>query len=95
LLSFNPSKKTLGIDQFSWGFVGDFLNELKWRSTWITTKNCTNRAYAVIQRVYITTNQSSTTPTTQELYCFSTNPKREEREEREKKIDSKYKWKQN
>jgi hypothetical protein len=35
------------------GFVGVFSNELEWRSTQITTKNCTNMAYAVIQRVYL------------------------------------------
>jgi hypothetical protein len=49
------------------GFVGVFSNKLKTRSTQIMTKNCTKRAYAVIQRIYLSTNQSPKTPTKQEL----------------------------
>jgi hypothetical protein len=37
------------------------------RSTRIMTKNCTKRVYAVIQRLYLSTNQYPTAPTTQEL----------------------------
>jgi hypothetical protein len=37
-----------------WGFVGVFLNELKTRSTRITTRNCSYWEYVVIQRVYLT-----------------------------------------
>jgi hypothetical protein len=57
---------------------GVFSYELKTRSTRIMTKNRTKRAYAVIQIVYLSTNQSPTTPTTQELECLSQIHKDEE-----------------
>jgi hypothetical protein len=50
-----------------WGFIGVFLNELKTELTWITTKNCTTWAYAMIQRVYLPTNQCPTSLVPQEL----------------------------
>jgi hypothetical protein len=59
---------------------GVFSNELKMRSTRTTTKNCTNWAYAVIQRVYLTTQQSPVAPTTQELDGSSTTRENEGRQ---------------
>jgi hypothetical protein len=47
--------------------LGFSQNELKWESTWITTKNGTVRAYVVIQRAYLHPNQSPTTPMSQQL----------------------------
>jgi hypothetical protein len=62
------------------GFYWAFSNELKTESTQIMTKNCTTCAYAVIQRVYLPTNQSPTTTTTQELEGSSQiHKKREEK----------------
>jgi hypothetical protein len=52
------------------------IYELKTRSTRITTKNCTKMVYVVIQRLYLSTNQSSTAPTTQELEGSSKSTKR-------------------
>jgi hypothetical protein len=46
----------------------------------ITTKNCTVRAYAVIQRVYLHTNQSPAEPISKELKGSLQNHKRSERE---------------
>ena len=60
--------------------LGFSQNELKENSTRITTKNCTVRAYAVIQRVYLYTNQSPTTPISKELEGSPQNHKRGERE---------------
>jgi hypothetical protein len=37
-----------------------FSNKLKLRLTWVTTKNCIKRAYATIQTVYLSTQQSQT-----------------------------------
>jgi hypothetical protein len=47
--------------------MGFSQNKLKENSTWITTNNCTVRAYAVIQRVYFSTNQPQIEPMTKEL----------------------------
>jgi hypothetical protein len=60
-----------------WGFVGVFSNELKTTSTRIITTNCLNGVHAVIQRVYLTPQQSPTTTSTQELNASSTNAKLE------------------
>jgi hypothetical protein len=46
------------------GFCWVFSNELRLGSTRIMTKNYTKGAYAVTQRVYLTTLQSLTTPAT-------------------------------
>jgi hypothetical protein len=43
-------------------FVGVCSNELKLRSTWITTNKCTKGAYAAIQIVYLNTQQSPMNP---------------------------------
>jgi hypothetical protein len=50
-----------------WAFVGAVSNEFKTRSTRITAKNCSNWVYAVIQRVYLTSHNSPTSTTTQEV----------------------------
>jgi hypothetical protein len=47
--------------------LGFSQNELKKNCTWITTKDYTVRAYAVIQIVYLHTNQSLTAPISKEL----------------------------
>jgi hypothetical protein len=47
--------------------LGFSQNKLKENLARITTKNCTMRAYAVIQRVYPHINQSPTSPISKEL----------------------------
>jgi hypothetical protein len=47
--------------------LGFSQNALKWESTRITAKNCTIRAYAMIQRVHLHPNQSPTVLMSQEL----------------------------
>jgi hypothetical protein len=47
--------------------LGFSQNKLKQNSTRVTTKNCTLRVYAVIQRVYLYTSQSPTAPISKEL----------------------------
>jgi hypothetical protein len=73
------------ISRINWGFVGVFGNELKTSSTRITSKNYTNMAYAMIQRVYLTTNQFQKSPTTQELKGFHKSTKRRKGRTREQK----------
>jgi hypothetical protein len=73
--SFNPSKTKLYAQIRFPEKDGVFSNERKLRSTRIKIKNCTNMAYAVIQRVYLSTQQTQTANTTKELDGSSTNPK--------------------
>jgi hypothetical protein len=56
-------------------------------STRITTKNCTNRVYVVIQRAYLITQQSLTVLTIQELDGYSTNQKEKGGNENEDKLE--------
>jgi hypothetical protein len=60
--------------------VGVSQNKLNENSTRITTKNCTVRVFAVIQRVYLSTNQSLRASIPKELKGASQNHKRRERE---------------
>jgi hypothetical protein len=60
--------------------MGFSQNELKEKSTRIMTKNCIVWAYAVIQRVYFSTNQPQTEPISKELEDSPQNHKRRERE---------------
>jgi hypothetical protein len=60
--------------------LGFSQNKLKQNSTRVTTKNCTLRVYAVIQRVYLYTSQSPTAPISKELKGSPQNHKRRERE---------------
>jgi hypothetical protein len=53
--------------------LGFSQNKLKRESTWITTKNCTIRAYAMIQRVYLHPNIPNNTHVTR-TRRFSTKP---------------------
>jgi hypothetical protein len=52
--------------------LGFSQSELKENSTRITTKNYTVRAYTLIQRVYLLTNQSKTTPKNSKVLHKST-----------------------
>jgi hypothetical protein len=63
--------------------MGFSQNKLKENSTRITTKNCTVRVCAVIQRVYFSTNQPQTKPMTKEL---KGSPQKHKIREREKPI---------
>jgi hypothetical protein len=60
--------------------MGFSQNKLKDNSSRITTKNCTVRAYAMIQRVYLSPNQSPTTSISKELKGSPQNHKIMERE---------------
>jgi hypothetical protein len=65
--------------------LGFSQNKLKRESTQIATKNCTMRAHTVIKRVYLHSNQSLTTPMSQELEGSPQNHKRWEGRNQEHK----------
>jgi hypothetical protein len=54
--------------------MGFSQNELKRESTQITTKNCSVRAYAMIQTVYLHQNQTQTNTHVTRIQSFFTNP---------------------
>jgi hypothetical protein len=88
LVKYEPKQnKKRSVDQksqFGWGFVVVFQNKFK-LSSWITTRNYTERVYAVIQEVLFTTKQPPNQIQPQELeYSSQVHTRRDGRTQEKK-----------